>query len=169
RSLRPDASPPEIKEAVGDIDEEVDRLNRIVNDVLDFARPAVFSLEQADLVPVCRAAAEAASAAGDGPAVVTALPDEPVFVVTDSERLRTALVNLLANARQAVVARDSASDPARARALNGADVELRLERTGSDRVRVQVCDRGTGIRAKDMPQIFEPYFTTRRSGTGLGL
>jgi two-component system sensor histidine kinase HydH len=34
---------------------------------------------------------------------------------------------------------------------------------------VQVRDRGTGIRTKDLSQIFEPYFTTRRSGTGLGL
>jgi signal transduction histidine kinase len=168
RSLRPDASPPEIKEAVGDIDEEVDRLNRIVNDVLDFARPPVFSLEPADLVHVCRDAADAASAGSDGPAVVTALPSDPVLVITDAERLRTALVNLLANAQQAVLARESSGDPSRT-SSTGADVELRLERNGFDRVLVQVRDRGTGIRTKDLIQIFEPYFTTRRSGTGLGL
>jgi two-component system sensor histidine kinase AtoS len=168
RSLGPNASPPEIKEAVGDIDEEVDRLNRIVNDVLDFARPPVFSLEPADLVHVCRDAADAASAGSDGPAVVTALPSDPVLVVTDAERLRTALVNLLANARQAVRARETAADASRP-SSTGADVELRLERNGSDRVLVQVRDRGTGIRTKDLSQIFEPYFTTRRSGTGLGL
>jgi signal transduction histidine kinase len=169
RSLRPEAPPQEIREAVGDIDEEIDRLNRIVNDVLDFARPAVFSLEPADLVHVCRDAADAASAAGEGPSVVTVLPSDPILVVTDAERLRTALLNLLANARQAVLARDSAGEAPRAASLNGADVELRLERHGPDRVRLQVSDRGMGIRAKDMPQIFEPYFTTRRSGTGLGL
>jgi two-component system sensor histidine kinase AtoS len=168
RSLRPDASQPEIKEAVGDIDEEVDRLNRIVNDVLDFARPPVFSLEPADLVHVCRDAADAASAGSDGPAVLTSLPSDPVLVVTDAERLRTALVNLLANARQAVRARETAADASRP-SSSGADVELRLERNGSDRVLVQVRDRGTGIRTKDLSQIFEPYFTTRRSGTGLGL
>ena len=137
--------------------------------MLDFARPAVFSLEPADLVHVCRDAADAASAAGEGPPVVTVLPPDPILVVTDAERLRTALLNLLANARQAVLARDSAGETPRGASLNGADVELRLERHGPDRVRMQVSDRGMGIRAKDMPQIFEPYFTTRRSGTGLGL
>ncbi len=49
RSVRPDSPPHDIGEAVHDIDEEVHRLDRIVHDVLDFARPPVFSIETIDL------------------------------------------------------------------------------------------------------------------------
>ena len=172
RSVRPSSPPHDIGEAVHDIDEEVNRLDRIVHDVLDFARPPVFSIESVDLGRLCQDAADAASAGGEGPRVATELPDDPVLVSTDSERLRTALVNILANARQAVLARDAAADPKNpaARGTEGpADVALRLERTGAGRVRVRVSDRGTGIRVQDLAQVFEPYFTTRRTGTGLGL
>ena len=68
-----------------------------------------------------------------------------------------------------MLARETAADARPHVSSTGADVELRLERNGSDRVLVQIRDRGTGIRTKDLAQIFEPYFTTRRSGTGLGL
>ena len=81
---------------------------------------------------------------------------------------------------------DRAGQPARERAAGGAGARDRRRReppvvqlapmwscgssgTGPDRVLVQVRDRGAGIRTKDLAQIFEPYFTTRRSGTGLGL
>jgi len=170
RSVRPDSPPHDIGEAVHDIDEEVHRLDRIVHDVLDFARPPVFSIETIDLAHLCQDAAGAASAAGPGPRVETELPGQPVVVATDGARLRTALVNILANARQSVVARDAAADPSAARGSGGPpDVALRLERPGPGRVRLQVRDRGAGIRPQDMAQIFEPYFTTRRTGTGLGL
>jgi signal transduction histidine kinase len=165
RTLRPDAPVPDLQEAVRDIDGEIQRLNRIVNDVLDFARPPVFSMEATDLVRVCRDAAEAASAVGEGPPVETDAPATPLMATTDPVRLRTALVNILANARQAVAARDGD----RTAPESDGSVRLSLRPHGDGRVRVQVADRGVGIRPEDLSQIFEPYFTTRRSGTGLGL
>src|SRR4029453_908247 len=168
RSLRPDATPDEIREGVHDIDEEVLRLNRIVNDVLDFARPPVFSFESTDLSRLCQAAAEAASRVGDGPAVATDAPPGLV-VTTDVERLRTALVNILANARQAVAARDAAGDGHAPTRPAGPDVQLSLRPNGTGRVSLRIADRGVGIRPEDLPLIFDPYFTTRRTGTGLGL
>lgn len=170
RSLRPEASPDEIREAVHDIDEEVVRLNRIVNDVLDFARPPVFSFEPTDLTRLCQDAADAASRVGDGPAVATDIPPAGLFVTTDVERLRTALVNILANARQAVIARDAAApgDGAHGDSTEPA-VRLSLRQDGAGRVAMRIADRGIGIRPEDLPQIFDPYFTTRRTGTGLGL
>lgn len=162
RGVSAEVPPEVIREAVADIDGEVDRLNRIVHDVLDFARPPGIAREPADLVSVCRDAA-AASRVGNGPPVALDVPDGPVVGSTDPERLRTALVNLLSNARQAVVAR---GEPASAG--NGA-VRLSLERLDGNRVRLRVSDHGTGIRPEDLSHVFEPYFTTRRSGTGLGL
>jgi signal transduction histidine kinase len=169
RSLRPEAPPDEIREAVHDIDEEVVRLNRIVNDVLDFARPPVLSFESTDLSRLCEDAAEAASRVGDGPAVATDIPPAGLIVTTDVERLRTALVNILANARQAVAAREAGGDGKAATATMDPGVQLSLRPNGTDRVSLRIADRGVGIRQEDLPQIFDPYFTTRRSGTGLGL
>jgi signal transduction histidine kinase len=167
RGLRPEAPDDQIREAVKDIDEEVDRLNRIVHDVLDFARPPSVARESADLVKVCRDAASAATV-GSGPPIRVDVPPEPLVASTDAERLRTALVNVLSNARQAVEARDRA-EPGWALGNGHRDVRLLLERVNAGHVRLRVTDHGAGIRADDLPHVFEPYFTTRRTGTGLGL
>jgi signal transduction histidine kinase len=153
------ASTADIREAASDINDEVARLNRVVNEVLDFARPIAVERAVTDLNAVCAGAAEAAmSAGGAGPRIVLHLDPDLPTVQTDAERFRTALVNILANARQAVSARDGSSAP----------VELRTARHDR-RVAVEVQDRGTGIESRDLPHVFDPYFTTRRTGTGLGL
>jgi len=95
----------EAREAAADIDEEVARLNRVVHDVLDFARPIRFDFTPTDLNALCAECAAATTADGYDPAV-RVIPDPLVTsVVTDPDRLRTALVNLLVNARDAVLAR----------------------------------------------------------------
>ena len=85
-----------VREAVADIDEEVARLNRIVNDVLDFARPITFDLAPVDLNALCR---DAASGARSGDAGVAGRRSSSIRtlapIVTDGERLRLALVNML--------------------------------------------------------------------------
>jgi len=83
--------------------------------------------------------------------------------MTDAERLRTALVNILGNARQAV---ETAARPDGE--SSGPHVTLKTERAGEHAV-ITISDDGAGIAAADMARVFEPYFTTRRSGTGLGL
>jgi signal transduction histidine kinase len=167
RSLRPEAPAIDIREAVKDIDEEVDRLNRIVHDVLDFAKPPSMLREPADLVRLCQDAASAATVgggAGDRSRDARVAPDG----VDRSDRLRTALVNVLSNARQAVDARGPIAVPP----VNGHEppaVLLSLDRVDERHVRLRVSDQGTGIKSEHMSQVFEPYFTTRRTGTGLGL
>jgi signal transduction histidine kinase len=196
----------ELREAVSDIDEETMRLNRIVTEVLDFAKPVRFDVSEANLNDICRASAAAAWAGSETPAVHLDLDSTLPSIVTDSERLRTALVNILTNARHAVEAgsdagSDAASDPAsdptsgswtqapqpvavlrqptqavevaRPRGLTPgltprAPVTLRTERRG-DRVVVTVRDCGGGIAPEELAHVFDPYFTTRRAGTGLGL
>lgn len=150
----------ERREAVQDIDEETQRLNRLVSDVLDFAKPLRFELAEARLNDVCRASAEAAWAGHGTPAVRLELDDTLPPIVTDAELLRRALVNVLTNARHAV---ETAAPPAGA-----GDVLLRT-RHDEARVVVTVRDTGRGIAKEDMPRIFDPYFTTSRTGTGLGL
>ena len=149
----------DVKAAVADIDEEVARLNRIVSDILDFARPIKFDLAPIDLNALCADAARAVSAS-DVPDVVSSLSPAVPTIISDGERLRLALVNLLTNARHAVAARgEPAQEPVRLSTLV----------TPKGEVAVDVVDRGVGIAPDDLPRIFDPFFTTRRTGTGLGL
>jgi signal transduction histidine kinase len=171
---RDTATPSEWREAISDIDEEATRLNRIVSEVLDFARPIRFDLAEADLNEICRASAAAAWAGMLCDQVQLDLDPSIPPLRTDAERLRTALVNLLTNARHAVdslaLAGTGTDDTAaRVRVQPGAPlVEVRT-RIASTHVTVTIQDRGVGISPEDMAHIFDPYFTTRRAGTGLGL
>ncbi|HSK11262.1 MAG TPA: histidine kinase dimerization/phospho-acceptor domain-containing protein, partial [Vicinamibacterales bacterium] len=159
------ASPPDVAEAARDIGEEVDRLNRIVTEVLDLARPIRFDLAEIDLAALCRQAAAAVTAGDPGATVALDVPAGPVPVVTDNERLRAVLVNLLSNARQAVLAARQPGLPAAARDA-GAGREVVLALTPEDgRVSIEVRDCGTGMTPEEAARAFEPYFTTRQGGT----
>ena len=115
----------EIRQALTDVDEEVVRLNRVVNDVLDFARPIRFEYALADVNAICADAEQATR--GDAPTVAVNLSLDrsiPRFA-TDAERLRTALVNILMNARHAVTARRGLEGTASAdRERTGGDIDV---------------------------------------------
>ena len=182
RALRqPSADAASVREAVADIDDEVGRLNRIVNEVLDFSRPIRFELAATDINAVCAQSTAAAQASGTGAAIHLDLAHALPRVMTDAERLRIALVNMLVNARHAVLARQES-----AAAANGADLHARGQ-SGSTppdatppaitlrtewrerRVAIVIEDHGIGIDPDDLSRMFDPYFTTKRGGTGLGL
>jgi signal transduction histidine kinase len=149
RDLTADA----VRDAAADIDGEVARLNRIVNEVLDFARPIRFELAPADLNALCRESAAAAQATA-GAAVQLDLDPSLPPVMTDAERLRLALVNLIMNARHAVEAHGAV---------------FLSTRLAAGRVSLIVADTGAGIDTANLSRVFDPYFTTKRGGTGLGL
>jgi signal transduction histidine kinase len=153
---RDGATAADVRDAAKDIDEEIDRLNRLVNDVLDVARPIRFDPAPTDINRVCRDAVTAVSGGRDG-TVALELADGLPALVTDAERLRTVLVNLLTNAQHAVEDKP------------GAEVRVVTSTSGDRRVAIVVGDTGQGIADDDLARIFDPYFTTRRAGTGLGL
>ena len=155
---RPEASASEAEEAAADIDHEVARLNRIVGDVLDFSRPPRLEVQPTDLNAVCREAAAASLLGGDRDSLRLDLGFAGEALLTDGERLRTALVNVLGNAREA-----AATDQA------APGIEMSTSNVDSGRAAIVVRDLGVGIAEADLPHVFEPYFTTKRSGTGLGL
>jgi signal transduction histidine kinase len=152
---REDAAAADRREAAQDMDHEVARLNRVVTDVLDFARPVRLDYAPADLNRLCQEAA--AAALQDDAARGLRMELDPALhpVNTDAERLRTALVNVLANARDAM-----APAPLAATVRTAAD---------GSRVAIEVQDQGPGIQPDDLAHVFDPYFTTKRTGTGLGL
>jgi two-component system sensor histidine kinase HydH len=164
RALKRDGVPPDqVRTAVADIDEEVARLNRIVSEVLDFARPIKFDLTPVDVNALCEDAVRAVSAAGRAVPIGLDLDRGLTPVLTDAERLRLALVNILTNARRAVLARLDTPSP------ETEPIMLVTSRTSAGRVVIEARDRGIGIPKEDLARVFDPYFTTRRTGTGLGL
>lgn len=86
-----------------------------------------------------------------------ALPDQPLMVLADPAMIETALINLLINARDATGGHGRVT------------VTLTRTRQGGDYARLVVQDDGTGLSPAAARHALEPFFTTKRDGTGLGL
>jgi two-component system, NtrC family, sensor histidine kinase HydH len=143
-------------EFIGILIKEADRLNAIVQEFLDFARPRPPALRATDVNEVLESVlmllAQPARKAGVS---VEKLLDPSIGQRDlDGELLKQAFLNLLLNALQAM--------PGGGRLT----VESRI-RDGM--LEVRIADTGTGIRPGDREKLFSPFFTTKRDGTGLGL
>lgn len=148
------------------IDEEVERLNRVVTGVLDFAKPIVFERSAVDLAVLVRQAAQAVSTGEPQVPIAVEGCDSPLLVDTDGERVRGVLVNVLTNAAQAIREHAGSTEASQAGTAAPITVTLRRDR---DRCHIEVVDQGPGIDAGDLGRVFDPFFTTRRGGSGLGL
>lgn len=138
-------------------DEEANQLNRVVSDLLEFARPHPPALSVGSLVPVLESVA--AATAPDGRVCVEIASDLPLVEI-DEAFMQQALLNLVLNGLQAI-AKDGT-----------VTVRASTERDDGDLstyVRIDVVDDGKGIPANVRASIFQPFFTTKPSGTGLGL
>jgi signal transduction histidine kinase len=140
-----------------------------------------------DVNALCRESATAALASGPGADINLDLDPAVSTVTTDPERLRIVLVNVLVNARHAVNGHESNGGVSRHRDAAGKGMGRHLSgegtavsdptspavtlssRASGDRVRIVIADRGVGISPNDLSHVFDPYFTTKRGGTGLGL
>jgi len=167
---KPEVPPEAVREAVADIDGEVARLNRIVNEVLDFARPIRFETGPLDLNALCRESAAAEQAASGGPPIALLFDPALPTVITDGVRLRQVLVNLIDNARHAVNGQLGMDDGRNTTASAEREPSIMVSTSYAyGRASILVSDRGVGITPDDLAHVFDPYFTTKRGGTGLGL
>jgi signal transduction histidine kinase len=142
------------------MDEEARRLDRLVRELLDFARPAVPSLETESLKAVVDGAVDAVAAeiGGAGPRITAVVGKDVPPLRIDGSQIRRALVNLVRNAAQAA----GTSGRVSVRAAIEADA-------GRAVARIDVVDDGPGIPEELVSRVFEPFFTTKATGTGLGL
>ncbi len=159
RTLKREDAAAEVREAAADIDHEVARLDRIVGDVLDFARPLRLERAPVDVHALARDAARAALEGADGVGARFALEPSAGTIVTDGERLRSVLVNLIANARESLLAAGRSS---------GEEIEVGARGLGRGGVVLWVADRGPGIPAGGPPARLRAVLHDEAHGDGPG-
>ena len=143
---------PKEREVIQTMIERIDTLNAKVTDLLRFARPMTPAFQPIDVSPLIRETIASAQAAIGPECPPIEFASGPAMVRADAEMLRAALLNLLLNACQA----------------GGGPIEIVTTDEG-DLCRIAVLDRGTGIPRELMDRVFEVFYTTKKSGTGLGL
>jgi signal transduction histidine kinase len=136
---------------------ETRRLERTVQNFLDFARPPALQRRPCDIRNVVTQAVELVSARANQlkVALEVALPDEPVVGEIDPGQFVTVLVNLLVNSLDATP--------------DGGRLFVQLESIANGGIRLQVADTGQGIGPGFIEKLFTPFVSTKTTGSGLGL
>ncbi|MCL1931085.1 MAG: ATP-binding protein, partial [Treponema sp.] len=138
------------------LNEEVDRLNHIVVDFLFAVRPMLLELREKSINPLIEELAELVRAELDEANIrlLLELDEKLPPALIDERYMKQVLLNLIKNAQAAMP--------------NGGLLTIATQ-TSDNEIRISVCDTGTGISAENLKKIFDPYFTTKDNGTGLGL
>ncbi|MEN6637960.1 MAG: ATP-binding protein [Smithella sp.] len=135
---------------------ETERLNRVISQLIEFARPLTLKREPTSLTDLVRHTIRLVEAEAKKNAVeidVKAGENLPQADI-DPDKIKQVLLNIFLNALSAM--------PAGGRLL----LELSAQKDWMD---VAVSDTGSGIKEEDLPRIYDPYFTSKPAGTGLGL
>ncbi|MGD8257504.1 MAG: ATP-binding protein, partial [Desulfobacterales bacterium] len=149
---------PEDQQTANIMIQEVDRLNRVISQLLEFARPVKVSPKSISLPNLIEDSIKLIERQAQEKqiSVSTHNASHVDIVFLDPDRVNQILLNLYLNAIESM--------------KEGG--ELRVEISGNSAtkgVEIQVSDTGNGIQRDDLSRIFDPYFTTKSSGTGLGL
>lgn len=140
--------------------EEVDRLNRVVTQFLDYSKPAALELKPVDLSALAEKTADfVRTGIPEGIHIECVPARQPAIVAADSGPLHQVVMNLVQNSVKALEGR------------SGGHIRISVETAGypAGEVGLVVEDNGAGIKRENVDRIFIPFFTTSPSGTGLGL
>jgi two-component system sensor histidine kinase HydH len=147
----------EDKEMAGVMIEEVDRLSRVISELLDFARPTKLNRKPSDINELLKHSTRLVQqeAAAKKIGIQLNLASDSVEADVDPDRLTQCFLNLFLNAMQAME--------------SGGRLTVSSSTGVNGNVAIDIKDNGSGISAGDLSKIFDPYFTTKPKGTGLGL
>ncbi len=132
---------------------QVNNCDKIISDLLDFSRPGTTRSEEVDINQVVRKVVEATTPPENVEISTTLAGNLPPAIV-DEGQIEQVLSNLITNAIQAM--------------LSGGRLSLSTDQAGSF-IEVRVADEGVGIPEENLDKVFEPLFTTKAKGVGLGL
>ena len=141
---------------VKDVRQEITRINRIVSDLLETARPRPLQVRPGDLNTTAEHAVMLARQQALSKPITIEIKKDPALaeVVHDSDQIHQVLLNLLLNAIQASEGKGS--------------IQVELQHRDENAI-IVVSDNGRGIPPEHLPNIFRPFYTTKGNGTGLGL
>jgi two-component system sensor histidine kinase HydH len=136
---------------------EVDRLNRVITELLDFARPKEPHRELHSAVEILEQTLKVLESelAKKNIAVEKKLEASLPRIWVDRDQLSQALLNLLLNALESME--------------EAGKIRISMESGGAEVLAISISDTGRGIPKEDLERVFEPFFSTKRKGTGLGL
>lgn len=135
--------------------EEVDRLQRLVDEFNQFARMPRPERELSDLNPIVQNVVNLYAESVENIQIKTNLAPNLPPVSLDSEQITQALGNLIKNAIEAMP--------------DGGTLSVSTQPINDEKVRIKIQDTGIGMSPETLSQIFEPYYTTKDTGTGLGM
>jgi signal transduction histidine kinase len=145
------------KEMTDYILEESQRINQLINQFLDLARPKERKWERCDLREILEKTLLLLSPQAHrlGVKVEREVPKDPLFLMIDPDQIRQAFMNIGVNALEAMP--------------EGGTLRIKIWENGKGKVLIQFSDTGKGIPKEIRGRIFDPFFTTKERGTGLGL
>jgi two-component system sensor histidine kinase HydH len=135
---------------------ETERLNRVISQLIEFARPLELKKEKVQFVELVQHTIKliAADAQKNKISVKVDAAAEMPAVEVDPDKIKQVLLNIFLNSLAAL--------------KEGGKLTIELSR-GTDNLTVIISDNGAGIEKMDLPKIYDPYFTSKPAGTGLGL
>lgn len=133
------------------------RIDGLISELLDLSRPAEISLQKAPLQAIIDTTLAAASdrIALKNIRLELSYPDQPAYIMADIEKLKIAFLNIVINAVEAVPKQSG-------------NISISIKDEGAQ-YKVFINDNGSGITEENLSRIFEPYFTSKTNGFGLGL
>jgi PAS domain S-box-containing protein len=151
----------QMKECTGIIIKEVDRLNRLVVDLLDFSKEQKIVKKTVD---ICSLVSSTAAYVREGAkerkvAWETAFKEERMEIDVDSDKIKQVLINLYQNALDAFQSDEG----------KFIKTGIRLPAEEKDMIVIAIEDNGTGISESGLKKIFNPFYSTKKKGSGLGL
>ena len=143
------------KEYAETIIEQVDRINRVIQEMLDFSKSEENRYQNIDINQTLRKAIKVSGIDKENVRIIENLEEDLQKISGDYQKIECVFVNLLVNAYQSITE-------------NGM-IKINTSSLSNGGVMVEIFDNGCGIPEEYMEKIFDPYFTTKEIGTGLGL
>jgi signal transduction histidine kinase len=151
------------------VEEEIQRLEKSIQDFLDFARPTTLEIHPFDLRSAIEQTVDLLSVRAERQRVeiVDAFPHHPVVVQGDGAQIRQVLLNLLLNSLDALP--NGGTIVVEVSRASTRDQNLKGIGDSRDWISVRVRDNGPGLSAEALGRVFEPFVSSKETGTGLGL
>ncbi|MDP8289191.1 MAG: ATP-binding protein, partial [Candidatus Electryonea clarkiae] len=136
---------------------EVNRLESMLSDLLDYSKPLSLVITEVNLYNLTKQSFELLNEKANAKNIRLVLDeyDESIVMPGDEEQLLRALINLISNAIEA--------------SEQGEDVKTGLYKTDNEQIVINVIDNGCGMNANALERMYETFYTTREEGTGLGM